>query len=179
MPNRIKAIDGGEASCLMHEFWIVPRGAAPIPRADAYSRGFDNLEVARKFDEYRWDAPHDMSESFSIDYEGGVEGFADALRKEPRSFGYIIGYSEYQFEPKEDQKGPKRRAIIDPPGTVLKYLRQKKDDLVKTLRISPSRIRLVEGGYRNSRAIEFWIVPRGAYAPVPTPNIFPNRRPVR
>jgi hypothetical protein len=176
--DRIKTVDGGEAPCLVHEFWIVPLGAAPVPRADAYAKGFDNLEVARKFDEYRWDAPHDASESFSVDYAGGLEGFADALGREPRSYGYIIAYSEYEFEPKEDQKGPRRRARVDPPGTASKYLKQLKDDLVKTYRITSSRLRLIEGGYRDSRAVEFWIVPRGAYAPVPTPNIFPKRRPL-
>jgi hypothetical protein len=176
--HRIKTIDGGEASCLVHEFWIVPPGAVPIPRPDAYARGFDNLEVARKFDEYHWDAPHDLPESFSIDYEGNAEGFADALRKEPRSFGYIVAYSEYQFEASDDQNGH-RRVRIDPPGTAWKRLQQMKNYLAKTFRISSSRIRMVDGGYRNARAIELWIVPRGAYAPVATPNMFPNRRPLR
>jgi hypothetical protein len=176
--ERIKAIDGGEAGCLTTEFWIVPVGTAPTPRADAYSRGFDDLEVAPKFDEYAYTIPEDMLDSYSTDYEDGLEGFANALRKEPRSLAYIIAYSQYRLEPRDDQKGRTRHAQQDPQGTALKELKQKKAELVKTYGISSSRIRLVEGGYRNWRAIEFWIVPRGAYAPVPTPNVFPKRRAV-
>ena len=177
--QRIKTVDGGETSCLTYQFWLVPPGTAPVPRNDAWSRAFDNLEVARKFDEYRWDAPHAIPDSFSVDYAGGLEGFADALRKEPRSFGYLIAYSEYRFDLVGEPERLVRRATIDPPGTALKYLNQLKRILVKNLKVSPAKVRLVDGGYRDSRAIEFWIVPRGAYAPVPTPNMLPKRRRVQ
>ena len=162
-PERIKAIDGGEASCLTHEFWVVPPGTAPTPRADAYSRGFDDLGVARKFDEYHFTILQDHLESYSTEYEGGLEGFAEALRKEPRSLAYLIAYGEYQ-------KG--RLGRRDPPGTALKELRSTKAGLVRALGISASRIRLVDGGYRNARAMELWIMPRGMRAPIPTPNVF-------
>jgi len=177
--QRIKTVDGGETSCLTYQFWLVPPGTAPVPRNDAWSRAFDNLEVARKFDEYRWDAPHAIPDSFSVDYAGGLEGFADALRKEPRSFGYLIAYSEYRFDLVGEPERLVRRATIDPPGTALKYLNQLKRILVKNLKVSPAKVRLLDGGYRDSRAIEFWIVPRGAYAPVPTPNMLPKRRRVQ
>ena len=177
--EHIKTVDGGEASRLTYQFWLVPPGAAPIPRGDAWSRGFDNLEVARKFDEYRWEAPHAIQESFSIDYAGGLEGFAEALRKEQRSSGYLIAYSEYRFDDVGEPERLVRRATIDLPGTALKYLNQVKRILVKNLNVSSSRVRLVDGGYRDSRTIEFWIVPRGAYAPVPTPNMDPKRRRVQ
>jgi hypothetical protein len=66
--RQVMAIDGGEASCLMHEFWLVPSGTAPSPRADAYSRGFDDLGVARKFDEFGYTIPQDQLVSYSTEF---------------------------------------------------------------------------------------------------------------
>lgn len=182
--ERISAIDGGEASSLSHELWIVPVGTAPTPRADAYPRGIIDTESARKFDEYYWDAPHDLPESFSIEYADTLEGFANALSKEPRALAYIIGYAGYHIEHSEDvdKKGRTKRyrqVWRDPPGTVLRKLRIKKADLVKTFGIASSRIKLVDGGYRKRRALELWIVPPGEHAPIPTPNAFPPQRPRR
>jgi hypothetical protein len=71
--DSIVAIDGGTASCLSHELWIVPSGTVPKPRADAYSRGAIDAEVARKHDEYHYTVPEDMLEPFSTEYENELE----------------------------------------------------------------------------------------------------------
>jgi hypothetical protein len=174
-PEQIKAVDGGEASCLAHEFWIVPVGTAPTPRADAYSRGFDDSEVARKFDEFHYTIPQDQLDSFSSEYEDGLEGFADALRKAPKSIAYVIGYAGYELLPKADQNRQESKARIDPPGTVAKGLAGMRTELIK-LGIPANRIKSVHGGYRKWRAMEFWILPRGALAPTSTPNVAPKPR---
>lgn len=179
--DRIVAIDGGTASCLSHELWIALPGAAPKARADAYARGFDDTDAARKYDEYYWDAPHDLPESFSIEYGGSLEGFAQALRKEPRALAYIIAYEEYRINrwEEEDERGRKksyRQVYIDPPGTAWKKLRSVKTELVKESGISPIRVKLVNGGHRRMRQIELWIVPHGEHLPIPTPNAFPPKR---
>lgn len=92
--DRIVAVDGGTAPCLSHELWIVPPGTTPKPREDAYSRGFADTDVARKYDEYYYSIPEDMLVSFSTEYEDGLEGFAQAVRKEPRSLAYIVVYEQ-------------------------------------------------------------------------------------
>ncbi|HEY0079565.1 MAG TPA: hypothetical protein VGB73_13210 [Pyrinomonadaceae bacterium] len=163
--DRIVAIDGGTASCLSHELWIVPPGTAPKPRKDAYSRGFEDTDVARKYDEYHYTILEDMLVSYSTEFENGLEGFAQALRNEPRTLAYIIAYEGYRAESweEEDEKGRKkthRRLSIDPCGTAWKELRSKKTELVKRYGLSPSRVKLVNGGYRKWREVEFWIVPR-------------------
>ena len=179
--DRIAAIDGGTASCLTHEFWIVPPGTAPKPRADAYSRGFEDTDVARKYDEYHYTIPEDMLVSYSTEYENGLEGFANALRKEPQTLAYIIAYEGYRVDrwEEEDERGRKkrhRRVSIDPRGTAWKELKGKRAELVKKYGIPSSKVKLVNGGYRKWREIELWIVPNGARPPIPTPNVYPPRR---
>lgn len=167
--NQIKAVDGGTASCLWHELWIVPPGSAPAPNASAYSRGFADPAVAQKFDEYYWDAPDNPPESFSSEYADSLTGFADALLKQPRSIAYIIGYGEYP----QNRHGTMDR--VDRPGTVARELARRRLALIK-LGISPGRIKTVNGGYRNWRAMQLWILPRGALAPIATPNVAPKQR---
>jgi len=180
-PDRVAAIDGGEASCLSHELWIVPVGATPTPRPDAYARGLDDAGAAQKFDEYYWDAPHELPESFSSEYGDTLEGYAQALRKEPRSLAYVIVYAGYRVVRTEDvdargRKRTSREVWIDPPGTAARELRLRRAMLVNNNAISSSRVRLINGGYRRWRQIELWIVPPGENAPIPTPNAFPHRR---
>jgi hypothetical protein len=180
-PERIMAIDGGAASCLSHELWVVAPGATPKPRADAYSRGFEDTDVALRYDEYHYTIEEDMLVSYSTEFENGLEGFAQALREMPGAQAYIIAYEGYRVESweEEDEKGRKgtqRRVSIDPAGTAWKELRGKKAGLVRKYGISPSRVRLVNGGYRKWRAVEFWLVPKGARSPIPTPNAFPPQR---
>jgi hypothetical protein len=178
--ERVVGVDGGEASCLAHEFWIVQPGAAPKPRDDAYARSLDDNDSARKFDEYYYSTPNEL-DSYSTEYESGVEGFAEALRKEPRAQAYMIAYEGYRVEREEEEGGrgrkkTTRRVVIDPPGTALRELRQGRDALVKGHGIAAARVKLVRGGYRKWRQLELWIVPPGEHAPVPTPNAFPKGR---
>lgn len=179
--DRIAAIDGGTASCISHELWLVPPGAALKPRDDAYSREFPNADVARKYDEYYFTIPEDDLISFSTEFENGLEGFADALRKEPRALGYIIVYEGHRVESWDEEveggrKKIRRRVITDPRGTARNELTAKRGALAKRYGIPSSRVRLVSGGYRKWRAVEFWVVPRGARPPVATPNVYPPRR---
>jgi hypothetical protein len=180
--DRIVAIDGGAALCLSHELWIVPPGTAPKPREDAYSRGFEDTDVARKYDEYYYTIPEDMLVSFSTEYENGLEGFVQALRKEPRSLAYIIIYEQFwiqewaEFDAERCISRGGRRMRVDPPGTAWKELQAKKAELSSKHGISASRIRLINGGYRRSRVVELWVVPRRARPPIPTPNVYPPRR---
>lgn len=184
-PRRVVTVDGGEASCLTQELWLAPEGTAPARRAGAYHRDFVDTGSARKFDEYYYHLPSDDVPEVGGYYMAGVslEAFAAELRKEPRSLAHVIAYPQYYVERWDEHLGEdessrvrRSRTHFDPPGTAAKMLREVSAALIKEHRIPRSRIRLVNGGHRRSRALEFWIVPRGEHAPVPTPNSFPGRR---
>jgi hypothetical protein len=55
-------------------------------------------------------------------------------------------------------------------------LRLEKQLLIGVFGILPSRIHLIDGGYRKWRGVELWIVPPGEHPPIPTPNSFPTGR---
>ncbi len=177
--ERVVAVDGGEADCLRQELWIVPLGTAPTTRSDAYPRHFVDTDSARKFDEFTWGG-EDAAPGVHAEE---LEAYAAALRAEPQARAYLIAYSGYyrqreQWE--EDGKSKQRvQTYSDPPDTTRKVLSQARRLLAKTYLLSPTRIRLIDGGHRKLGALELWIVPPGEHAPIATPNSFPSRRQVR
>ena len=182
---RVVTIDGGVASCLTQELWIIPMGTAPKPRSDAYPRGYSYFEMPVKFDELSFPLPSDMAETGSIEVNSDpityLDGFAEALRKEPRSRAYVIVYGEYYIEHGAigNDRGEQKeyaRPRLDFPGTARKELRTIRNTLIKTYHIPITRVSTIDGGYRKIRTIELWIVPRGEQAPIPTPNSFPPKR---
>jgi hypothetical protein len=174
--DRIATVDGGEADCLAQELWIVPPGTAPKPRPDAYQRYFPDLESPRKIDEFGYDVRLPNKRKAYPTEADYLETFATELRRQKTTMAYIIGYAHYskKLEALSDENYDvyyERR--IDPPGALRRRLNFEKQTLVRSYGISSHRIRLVNGGYRRWRTLEFWIVPRGAHTPVPTPNSFP------
>ncbi len=183
--DRIATVDGGVASCFTQEFWIVPIGATPTPRSDAYANELTDTESAQKFDEYYYYIYGESLEDEPYGYlEAGnaLESFAAALRRQPRSLAYIIVYPQYYIMRSEEFNGngdivkTRQIAHLDSSARVSKVMREVKSDLIKTHHILPSRIKVVNGGYRKLRAVELWIVPRGEHAPIATPNAFPKQR---
>lgn len=177
-PNRIAGVDGGSAGCVVQELWLVQPGAAPKPLASAYRSDFEDVESTRKFDE----APFGPSEySYHNTIDDSLEGYATALRKEPRATAHIIAYAQYVVHswPAEDARGRKitrRRVELDPPGSAARELRRLRSLLIRKHDIPSSRIRLVDGGHRKWAQAELWIIPRGGHTPVATPNAFPKGR---
>lgn len=175
--ERVVGVDGGVAGCVIQELWVVPVGATPTPRSDAYQTEFEDTDAARKFDE----APLSAESSYYQSIRHSLEGFANALRREPRASAYLIAYSEYWVyrSVEEDNKGVKRthRSVNrDPPGAARHALARVKAELVKRYGVAPARIKLIDGGYRKWSQMELWIVPRGEHVPLPTPNAFPKER---
>lgn len=184
-PERLVTVDGGIAPCLTQELWIVPPGATPNPKDDAYERPFIDSDVATKIDEHY--SGEDWNEAGNGSYSDlavNLDAFANYLRQHPRASGYIIAYSQHYIEHPvvTDERGRERtewHELIDSPATARRTLNIEKRYLVKTYGIAPSRIKLVEGGYRNLRLVELWLVPPGARPPAPSPNQFGRRRPRR
>ncbi|HEX8847142.1 MAG TPA: hypothetical protein VF791_21035 [Pyrinomonadaceae bacterium] len=165
-PERVVTVDGGVASCLTQEFWIVPIGATPTPRSDTSTNSFIDVGSAWKFDEYYFPLPLSGYYDEGDESAGNsLEAYADAVRKYASSQAYILAYPQYSAE---------RRP--DPPNAASKMLSAVKAELVGKYKIAPSRIKVVNGGYRKLRQVELWIVPRGEHAPIATPNSFPRRR---
>jgi len=152
-PERLVAVDGGVASCLTQELWIVPVGATPQPRADAYSNSF--AYAAYKFDEHFYARPSDPVDIGywplpPADLNAYLEAFALALQKEPRADAYLVAYTSAQ---------------LDRTTFAGEMLRRERDFLIKQYGIKPARIKTVYGGRRKWRAMELWIVPPGEDAP--------------
>jgi hypothetical protein len=182
--ERVVTVDAGVALELTQELWIVPPGAAPIPRSDARIGYLEHHDSAWKFDEHGF-LPLQQYKRFGLKRERDVdaeylEAYANEVRKLPGQVACIIVYAQYnRHPPLVDWTGeyePHREARLDPPGTARKQLLILTGYLKQMYGIAASSIKTIDGGYRKHRSIEFWIVPPGEPLPIPTPNSFPPRR---
>jgi hypothetical protein len=89
------------------------------------------------------------------DDKAPLDNYAIELQNDPAAQGYLICYG-----------GRKGRM-----GEAQKRCNRAKDYLVMTRGIDPSRIVMVDGGYKEEEEVELWIVPNGAAPPVPRPTI--------
>lgn len=79
--------------------------------------------------------------------------FVKVLNKQPSAEVYVIVYSN-----------PKIAEWAD-------YLISNTTRKLKERKIAPNRIVFLEGGFREYTTAEFFIVPKGAVPPIPTPSI--------
>lgn len=147
-PKRLITVDGGEASCLIQEIWIVPPGATPTPRADAYPSSyqpsvykFDEHYYGEEGDQYYWrDSLNDL-----------LEGLALELQRNPKSNCYLVAYN---------------RANHDGWRAARSLLRRERNFLIKNFGIKPGRIRTIDGGYREWPTMELWIADKKGAVPI-------------
>jgi hypothetical protein len=149
-PARIITIDGGRREDFVVELWLVPDGARlpqPEPTVTVEDDSGDNL---------LYDAFGVECENFGCGYENEaaqLDGFAAALKKEPKSWGCIIAYAQSG----DDRTGEN----WDAPGTALKLARSQKNYLLKKHRLAPSALTALDGGY-SGRIVELWVMRPGA-----------------
>jgi hypothetical protein len=174
--DRIIDIDGGEASYLSQELWLVPLNAAPTPRKDIYQTRFEDIDSAREFDDYSLGG-------MDAEIEGdSLEAFSDAVRRSPRARAYVIVYPLYYVQvwestDTETNKTKRERQVYqDTIRETNKLMGEINKILVSEYKLSPSRVTVVNGGYRRWRAVELWILPGGEHPPIATPNSFPKSR---
>jgi hypothetical protein len=182
--DRVVTVDGGAAGQLVQELWIVLPGTAPIPRSDAKIGYVQNPDSAWKFYEHGF-LPLNQYKRFGMHLDRETEAedletFANEVKKQPGQLGCIIIYAQFNQRPGQvDWLGiyePRRDVRLDLAGTARQELNRLRDYLVNDHGLAASKIKLIDGGHRKQRWVEFWIVPEGESLPVATPNSFPYRR---
>jgi hypothetical protein len=93
------------------------------------------------------------------DEEARLDNFAISLQNELQAKGYIMVYVG-----KDDLPGITTRLLERPPNY-----------LVNLRGIDAERLTIINGGYREQRAIELWIVPADALPPAPSNTIEVSR----
>lgn len=142
----ISAYYGGYSKEPKMEVWIVPNGAKE-PQLNSVNEEKD----ATKFDGYYYFTDYCPDER-----EPALELFAEELKLNPNSTGYIIVY-----------RGDKEAAL---PLTLRQARRKAVKDkkfLIK-LGVEDSRIFTIDGGNGEQSYAELWTVPSGAKPPEPT-----------
>lgn len=182
--ERVVTVDGGVAEHLTQELWIVPPGTAPVPRSDARIGYSQPPDSAWKFDEYAFFPPGQYPRGAASNREAEVEyleAFASEVKKQPKQLACLIAYAQYDPNPKQiyregDYYGPHPDVHLDPPATARNRLAMDKKYLIGDYGLPASSVKIIDGGYRKRRSIEFWIVPPGEPLPIATPNSFPPGR---
>ena len=148
--KRIVAIDGGRREEFTVDLWIVPtqsRPPAPTPNVAVKMDLNDNV----LFDEF--DFGYDNFANRSENDAARLDGFAEALKKEPKAWGCVIAYAHTGDDRIGDQ--------WDPPGAALKIARQLKTYLATEKGVSQSRLSAIDGGYAG-RIVQLWVMRPGA-----------------
>lgn len=153
--ERIVIVDGGVASCLWQELWIVPPGSAPKPRDDTYDNSYK--PSVYKFDEHYYQIGNDPSEilywpNAPENLIGYLEAFGETLLKDRKLVGYLVAFHDADHDNRQTTK---------------RMLRTEREFLIREFGIERRRIKTIDGGYRPSRTMELWIAaPR--YRPIIT-----------
>jgi hypothetical protein len=149
--SRIMPVVGGFRPNQSVELWIIPDGACPpvpSPPVSPQNEG----KSARKFDEFFL-----SGEWFNFQKEPILlDGFAEVLKAEPDSRGYIIVYKGRGVPCEYCYFWGKELTFAD-------GLRQY---LSKTHQIASERIKIIDRGYGSGR-MELWIVPSDTRLPRP------------
>jgi hypothetical protein len=154
-PERVVIVDGGIASCLTQELWVIPPGSAPKPREDAFDNSYK--PSVYKFDEHYYHLGNDpLDNSYwaipPANLIGYLEAFGETLLKDRRLVGYLVAFRDIR---RDNQRTPQL------------MLSKERDFLIKEFGIKRSQIIMVAGGYREWRTMELWIAQRG-YRPIIT-----------
>ncbi len=173
--EQVVTIDGGVSDSLRVELWMVPGGAnLPVSLQASQATPLGLISTV-KYDEQYHPLEHD-TRAFDMGEEDPamLDGYANQLRANPELRGYVIGYAQYCATC--SYKNGRPLILRDAPGTAGRMLEEKRQNLIRRHRIDPSRIVLIDGGYRGWREIELWLVPPGAPAPRPSSNVRPRGR---
>ncbi len=169
-PSRITIIKGGSREEFLAEYWLVPKGASP-PKMGPLWKPELQQKASGKFDEFFWATEtEDLYEYRRASTQ--LDGFAQALAKNPDSVGYLIGYANSERVTRsylEYREGKEKVGTRTLRMTGDKVAGWAKNSLTELFKIKPSRVVAIDGGYREFETVELWIVQAGEKAPKPTP----------
>lgn len=124
-------------------------------------------QEARKFDALG-------GQVYCEDAKARLDNFAIQLQEDPSAKGYIIFYGGKSYRSNIYNKRTKRYMpveLLPRRGEARARMSPWIDYLIESRAILASRIQLIDGGYREDPAMEFWIAPSGAKPPTPTPTL--------
>jgi hypothetical protein len=152
--SRIQVVNGGsrDGDEVTTELWLVPEGAEPPLKPPADDKYADK-EFSGKFDTYSTDEliyREHIEMGFSGDEISHYE-FAERLKKQPDSLGYLV------------VRTSKRSA----PGTWRRVARREEQIVQKDYDIAAGRLASVYGGQAEGEyaEVELWILPKSAPPP--------------
>lgn len=178
-PDRVDILIGRDCEIFSVDVWLVPKGAKiPIPSC-TFETTLQNIGVPGKFDEYLFDYEHPDGGLYDNPYLR-LDSFANALLKDTNAVGYIIGYAHRREGSEGRFVGAKfverKYEIWDKVGTGKRIANREKNVLTKNAKIVSPRIITIDGGYRESRMIELWVVRSGEPRPQVTPTLYRTRK---
>lgn len=142
-----------------------------------------------KFDSHYYAMPYDPC-AYDIGCLEGeyqlmqLDDYAEMLKKQGEAKAYLIGYAEYcprcgsSFSYSKSGRLLKQifYSRLDKSNIVLKMLLREKDYLINKHKVDSSRIVLINGGYREWRTVDLWIVSPNGEKPKLTPTTFPSKQ---
>lgn len=184
--NRIITKVGGTVTTARNELWIIQTNAEKTP---PISPLFEIEEINKNktflFDSYNYrnyetqnrlliDGCCSIDQYDSQEAKASLDAFAELLKSNQQAKGYLIGYSQYCV----GCIVYNNRRIVerDSPVMAANILRQEKKYLVTKHNIESSRILIINGGFKESRNVELWLIPENGEKPKPQPTTFPPKR---
>ena len=123
-------------------------------------------QEAREFDE--------MGQVYCEDAKARLDNFAIQLQSDPTAKGYIIFYGGKSYRSTIYSKRAKRYVsvqLLPRRGEARARMSTWIDYLTNSRGVNAVSVQLIDGGYREDLAMEFWIAPSGAKPPTPTPTL--------
>jgi hypothetical protein len=180
-------VSGGIRENTFIEIWIVPVNAQP---PETLQKKPDEIKVTNSLLFGMHGSYLDVDNcGYDIDCPSGkyhfarLDYFARQLKLNPNLKGYLIAYARYcpncgsygKYSPSGKFIREEKISYRDKSGTATMILKSEKDYLVKSHNIELSRIITVNGGHREYRNIELWLVPENGEKPKPKPTTFPPK----
>lgn len=151
-PERVVVVNAGsvEGKEMLTELWVVPEGAEPPvrPPDDAPAKEFSGLLEGYQTDENTFREEVEMGwPSYAVSFSD----FAEKLRRQPESQGYLV-------------VRPSKTSL---PGAWSRIARRDEFILQQDYKVEAGRIKSINGGPSadDTSRVELWILPKSAPPP--------------
>lgn len=164
-PSRLAAVNGGLREDAAFELWLVPPDAedpvkpfdvALLMSGEKRPLPFDRFVVIERGEA---NVP-EISEDPLPDDADLYGYFAEVLRRDPSLRGCLVGYTSWR-----GARGAGRRIASRAKLTI-----------AKSYAVDVPRLVALDGGRRQYKMVELWLVPPGSQLPTPSPEPPPTRR---